>query len=42
MIENHRSGLLHDLLMNAPEVQAGMKGLDLQVLIFNPDSAIDK
>lgn len=27
MIENHRSGLLHDLLMNAPEVQAGMKGL---------------
>ena len=26
-IENHRTRLLHDLLMNAPEVQAGMKGL---------------
>jgi hypothetical protein len=41
MIENHRSGLLHDLLMNA-EGTGGHESADLQVLIFNPDSAIDK
>jgi len=27
MIENHRTGLLWDLFMSAPEVQAGLKKL---------------
>ncbi|MCF8347517.1 MAG: DUF3131 domain-containing protein [Bacteroidales bacterium] len=30
MIENHRSGLLWDLFMSAPEVQSGLKKLDFK------------
>ncbi len=30
MIENHRSGLVWDLLMSTPEVKAGLKKLELQ------------
>ncbi len=30
MIENHRTGLLWDLFMSAPEVQKGLKKLDFQ------------
>jgi hypothetical protein len=30
MIENHRSGLLWDLFMSAPEVQQGLKKLDFE------------
>ena len=28
MMENHRTGLLWKLFMNAPEVQAGLRSLD--------------
>lgn len=30
MIENHRTGLLWDLFMSAPEIQAGLQKLDIQ------------
>ncbi len=30
MIENHRTGLLWDLFMSVPEVQAGLKKLDFK------------
>jgi hypothetical protein len=30
MMENHRSGLLWNLFMSAPEIKAGLKKLDFQ------------
>jgi hypothetical protein len=30
MIENHRSGLLWNLFMSAPEIKTGMKSLGFQ------------
>jgi hypothetical protein len=35
MIENHRSGLLWDLFMSAPEVQEGLKKLGFESPHFN-------
>jgi hypothetical protein len=29
MIENHRSGLLWDLFMDAPEIELGLEGLEI-------------
>jgi len=37
MIENHRSGLLWDLFMSAPEIRAGLERLDFEV--HSPRSA---